>query len=340
MTGPARGTGIQMTLSKVAHEQYRAVLESAGLLDCSGRGKVRVTGPDRVSFLHAMISNDVQELAEDAGRYATLLTANGRIVADFYFYKLAEEILVDLEGELAARFVTTLEKFVIMDDVTLEDAGGRWGHLSLQGPASLDVFGKAAGTEPPAAELSVARFDFGGASWLAVRKGFLHGVGVEILGPPDALSGLHGALLDEGALPVGKEVAEILRVERGIPRYGADIDENYYPMEARLDHAVSLTKGCYIGQEVVAKATHVGGVNRLLCRLELAGERLPEPPAPIFAGGKKVGTLTSAVRSPRCPRPIALGYLRRAFASPRTRVSVQLAGGEADAEVVESFRLQ
>ncbi len=329
-----------MKLSDAALAQYRAVLDSAGLVDCAGRGKVRATGPDRVGFLHAMISNDVQQLAEYAGRYATLLTAQGRIVADFYLYKLPDEVLIDLDGGLAETLVTTLEKFVIMDDVTLEDVTSRWGHLSLQGPSAPKVLGRVTGLEPPPEELQVRSFACGGENCLAVRKGYLHPVGLDVLGPPAAVAELKILLLGDGGVPeVGEQAAEVLRVERGIPRYGADMDDTHYPMEARLDHAISLTKGCYIGQEVVAKATNIGGVNRLLCRLEMQDDQLPPPSAPVLAEGRKIGAVTSAVRSPRAPRPIALAYLRRAFTAPGTGVSLGLEGGEARAEVVERFRL-
>ncbi len=330
-----------MSLSATVADQYRAVLEKAGLIDLSWRAKVAATGPDRVSFLHAMISNDLEQLPENAGCYATLLTANGRIVADFYCYKLPDQILLDVQGDSSGKLITTLEKFIIMDDVTLEDVTGRWSHIALQGPRALELFRETTGVTAPPQPLQLCSFESDGCSCLVIRKGSLHDVGLEVVGWPPGVDRMKRDLLGrEEVEGVGPEALDLLRLERGIPLYGVDMDETNYPMEARLEAAISLTKGCYIGQEVVAKATHIGGVNRLLCRLLLPPGPVPPGRAAIWAGEKKVGFVTSAATSPRLQRPIALAYLRRAFSGAGQVVEVELSeGGKARAEVVEDFGL-
>lgn len=319
-------------------EKRKSTIENF-LLDYSSRGKVRVTGPDRVEFLHAMISHDVKELPEHAGRYAMLLTAQGRIVADFYVYKLPECFLLDLPEGASEKLVSTLERFIIMDDVTLLDESGDWTHLSIQGPQAAAIFKSVLETDPPPEPLQLLPFEFEGEKGHAVRLGRLFQDGVEILLRAADATRLKAVLASHAAVEeMGPDAAEVLRVERGIPAYGRELDESAYPMEARLDHALSLTKGCYIGQEVVAKATHVGGVNRLLCRLRMSGDEIPDAGADLTVEGKKVGKLTSAVHSRRLGEVIGLGYLRRAHGAPGTRVEAELPeGGRTTAEVTKEF---
>ncbi len=332
MTNPA-------TIDESSFPGYRSVLEGAGLLDLSDRGKIRVTGPDRTSFLHAMISNDVEKLETQAGRYGAFLTATGKLVADFYYYKLEEFLLIDVDASLSAPLREGLEKFVIMDDVTLVEEADRWGHLSLQGPRSVETASAALGVGVPAEPLRMALVDLPeGSGWL-IRKNHLSASGCEMIVPRPAVESLKSRLLElPGVEVVGPAAAETLRVEHGVPLFGVDMDQKNNPLEARLDQAISFTKGCYIGQEVVAKATYIGGVGRLLACLSLEGGNVPAAGDAVSDGaGKGVGHVTSAVFSPRLRRPIALALLRRTASEPGTRLTVETASGAAPVEVVAGF---
>ncbi|MFQ5738978.1 MAG: YgfZ/GcvT domain-containing protein, partial [Acidobacteriota bacterium] len=158
------------TLDSTLLAQYQSVRETVGLLDYSSRGKIRVSGPDHVSFLHSMISNDVRELEEWRGRYATFLTPRGKMVCDFYFYKLPDFVLIDLDSSLLSRMMETLGKFIIMDDVSLEDASQDWGHLSLQGPRSGELIRRLVEIETPHEDLQVVALSWRGQSGWLVRR--------------------------------------------------------------------------------------------------------------------------------------------------------------------------
>ncbi len=329
-----------MHLSDESLAQYWAVAKRAGLVDLGGRGKVRVSGPDRISFLHAMLTNDIEALGPLSGCHCAFLTTTGKLVATFFLYKLERSALIDVESDSLAALMETLGRFIIMDDVVLEDVSGEWGHLSLQGPEARGIAAVALGTPVPADQLVLAEVSRGQWRGWLLGKNSLAEVGCEVILPRPAIEALKDELEnDHGVVAVDEEAREVLRVEQGRPRFGIDMDGRNYPMEARLDDAISFTKGCYIGQEVVAKATYIGGVGRLLSRLRLSGHRVPSRGSGLLdESGKAVGSITSAVFSPRLGRPIALGYLKRAAAEPGGLVRVELGDGSSvPAEVVESF---
>jgi folate-binding protein YgfZ len=178
--------------------------------------------------------------------------------------------------------------------------------------------------------------------WL-IRKNELAEAGFEMILPGKIAPSLRAALEEKGSglslRQIGQEARDILRLEAAIPWYGVDMDENRYPVEARLAGAISYTKGCYLGQEVVSKATHVGGVSNLLMGLKIQGEQVPSQGSAVFDdAGKQIGAVTSAVFSPRSEGPIAFAYLKRAFAEVGGLCQVEIGGGESvPAEVVEKF---
>ena len=289
-----------------------------------------------------MISNDVEGLEDYQGRYGTFLTARGKMVADFYYYRLPHMVLMDVDLALAERTREALEAYVIMDEVELSLSDG-FSHFSLQGPRTGDLVRELFQAEIPAQPLQVVETDWNGDSALLVHKADVGVAGCEILVSGNEASSLSQALSEwKGSFPVRRldpEVWNLLRIEAAIPQFGVDMDDGNYPMEARLDSAISLTKGCYLGQEVVAKATHIGGVGRFLMGLVLDGEEPPEPGARALSPqGKVIGSVTSAVFSPRLGGPIALGYVRRAFARPGQILEVVM-GPESrvKARVVDRF---
>jgi len=324
-------------------EEYQAVRDAVGFLDLSDRGKIEVTGPDRITFLHSMISNDVKELPEWAGRYGTFLTARGRIVADFFYYKFPEQIILDITTDLLSKTIQTLEKYIIMDEVDLKDVSSNSSHFSLQGPGASNLVKELLGNFGPEEQYAVKEVNWQETTLWLIRKNELAESGFEMIVPRKIAPSLRAALEKKGSgsglREIGEEARNILRLEAAIPWYGVDMDENRYPVEARLDQAISYTKGCYLGQEVVSKATHVGGVSNLLMGLKIQAEQIPSQGSLVFnEAGKQIGAVTSAVFSPRCSGPIAFAYLKRAFAEPGGLCQVEVGTGEsAPAEVVERF---
>ena len=324
-------------------EEYQAVRDAVGFLDLSDRGKIEVTGPDRITFLHSMISNDVKELPEWAGRYGTFLTARGRIVADFFYYKFPEQIILDITTDLLSKTIQTLEKYIIMDEVDLKDVSSNSSHFSLQGPGASNLVKELLGNFGPEEQYAVKEVNWQETTFWLIRKNELAESGFEMIVPRKIAPSLRAALEKKGSgsglREIGEEARNILRLEAAIPWYGVDMDENRYPVEARLDQAISYTKGCYLGQEVVSKATHVGGVSNLLMGLKIQAEQIPSQGSLVFnEAGKQIGAVTSAVFSPRCSGPIAFAYLKRAFAEPGGLCQVEVGTGEsAPAEVVDKF---
>jgi folate-binding protein YgfZ len=323
-------------------EEYKAVTEAVGLLDLSDRGKIRVNGPDRVTFLHSMISNDVEGIADWTGLYATFLTARGKIVSDFYYYKLPEYLIIDIRSDLLIKTIETLEKYIVMDEVDLEDVSATMRHFSVQGPRSPDLLREVFGHAGPSTQYLVQQEDWQGRElWLIGRKE-LSKAGFDIVLPSEIGDSVREAVLQKGRAfglrEVGPQAHDVLRVEARIPWYGVDMDENRYPMEAQLHEAISLSKGCYIGQEVVAKATHIGGVANLLMGLKFGDSVVPPKDSPVKADGKQIGIVTSAVFSLRLGCPVALAYLKRAFARPGEFYQVEIDKEETIVgEVVEKF---
>ncbi|HSR51487.1 MAG TPA: glycine cleavage T C-terminal barrel domain-containing protein [Acidobacteriota bacterium] len=321
-------------------DAYQAARESVALIDLRSRGKIRATGPDRVSFLHSMASNDVEKLAELAGRFNTFLTMKGKIVSTFYLYKFPQHLLLDLDGQLTAKTIETLNQFIIMDEVELEDVSSDWAHFSLQGPACDEAAHSLLGTAAPEQPLHLAQGRFADDPAWVVRKADLGPQGCEVVLPRDQGDDfLSEALKLEGVRQADAEAVEALRIEASLPRHGAELDESRYPMEARLTEALDFDKGCYIGQEVVAKATYIGGVARLLCSLALEGQEVPERGTKLVnVDGRAAGRITSAVLSPRLGHPIALAYLKKAYIEPGTSLRAVLGEDRhSPAQVVKSF---
>jgi folate-binding protein YgfZ len=324
-------------------EQHKSVREAVGFLDLTDRGKIEVTGPDRTTFLHAMISNDVVELPELAGRYGTLLTDRGKIVSDFFYYKLPEILLIDVSKELLPVMKETLEKYIIMDEVELEDLSGQRVHFSLQGPKASELVLNLFETAISSEAYQVKEVDWEGSPGWLIAKQDLAESGCELIFSAEVTESLKQAILKEGdslgLAEISREARNILRLEAGIPWYGEDMDENRYPMEARLETAISLTKGCYLGQEVVSKAVHIGGVSKLLMGLKVNLSVVPVKGARVLNNeGTQIGAITSAAFSPRFERPIALAYLKSKFALLGDVCQVETGEGKtATAEIVEKF---
>ena len=311
-----------------ADDEDLALRTGAGLFDASAREVVRLTGPDRVSFLQGMVTQDVEGLPVGAVADAALLTPKGAMVADARVVKRADDLLLLTEPGYGPAVLGTLERYLISEDAELSDASAQLGQLSLVGPRAEALGAAALRLDPPSGP-RVRPFEASGTTGWALPQGLLL-PGLDLLVPVEALAEVFGRLREAGATPVGFQALEVLRVERGTPRFGADMDEKTIPLEARLERAIHYQKGCYIGQEVIARATFRGHVNRHLVGLRFAGGP-PPPRTELFLGERRVGWVTSAVRSPRLG-PIGLGYAHRDVEQPGTALTLAGSGGTATVE--------
>jgi folate-binding protein YgfZ len=294
--------------------------QGAGLVDRSERGKLALTGPDAKAFLNGQVSNDVESLSPGHGCYATLLTHKGKMQADLRVLDTGVELWLDTERVALQAVFDAIRRFSIGYEVGLEKRTLEQALFSLIGPAARAV----AGATDLVAEHDNVSGELGGAPVLLVATD----LGVDVVCAAGDGAAVRAALLQAGAIEADEAAAEVLRVESGRPRYGVDLDDSVIPQEAGLnDRAVSFTKGCYVGQETVARLHYRGKPNRHLRGLRLS--------APVSAGeelrvdDRVVGRVGSSVISPVLG-PIALALVRRE-APPGTRVST----GEASAEVVE-----
>jgi folate-binding protein YgfZ len=350
MLGSMAATGTSTTA-----EEYRALTERCGILDRSERGKLALTGSGATEFLAGQVTNDVEGLAPGEGCYAAFLTHRGKMLGDLRILRIDSGLSLDAERTDQKLWLDTeraslqslfdmIRRFKIGYDVELHKRTLECALFSLIGPRADDVAKRAAeglpggGTDDGAMRSGASDPDHDG--WLAPEEhrhlpASIAGaparvirtdVGIDVLCESAAAPGVRAALERAGAEPVGEDAAEIVRVEHGRPRYGVDIDDNTIPQEAGLnDRAVNFTKGCYVGQETVARLYYKGKPNRLL-----RGVRLSEPARPgaeLLFGERVVGRLTSSVASPD-RGPIGLALVRVA-AGPGATLSVADSGATA-----------
>lgn len=317
-----------MTLLRDVETQYRAVREGAGVFNRSNRGKVRATGADCLRFLHGMVTNAVESLAENQGNYATVVSARGQTLLDVWVHRLENGVWLETEAGLVAKLIDTLDRYLIADDVALSDESDAWAIFGVQGPEARAVLGQVVGNmSPDLPEHHTLVRDFEGVPVWVTARSFTGEPGCDLHIARDRADSLWQALVSAGGTPIGQQVAEILRVEAGIPRYGAEIDESVTPLEAGLYGAVDFDKGCYIGQEVIAKMHFRGRPRRYLTGLLLNHATSGD----VTVNGKPVGRITTCVNSLGLNRIIALAIMRRGYHEAGQRV---LLSDNAQAEVV------
>jgi folate-binding protein YgfZ len=299
-----------------------------------------MTGEDRQRFLHAMVSNDTASLESGQGCYTTFLTNKGRVVADFAVYAETDAYLFEMQPQIVQSFIDALQWFVISEDVTLQDECGVWGCLALHGPRAAELLAQALAQEVPELPMYAhVQCQLGGHEVRLIRRSQTGELGYQLLTSHAALPAVWQALSLHreacGARPVGLATLEVLRIESGIPIYGLDITEETIPLEANLDDAISYSKGCYIGQEVISRIDARGHVNRKLVGFLLDGETLPAAGDKILSPQREVGWVTSSTYSPARRQNIALGYVRREVWEAGTELQVQSNGAPMRAVVSE-----
>ena len=320
--------------------EYRAVREAVGIADLSHRGKIRVTGDDRVKWLQSVISNDLLSLQPGQGRYSSFLSHKGKMLSYFRCYMQSDAVMLEDVGEIGDQTYNALRKFLLYGTkAKMENCRESWGLLLVSGPKAAAVikaaFGVDVGDLHPVNFISAA---IGGQTALVIRTEETGERDFEILIPADGLTAawerLLGAGAAEGIKPVGSQAREALRMEAGIAKAGPDLNEDIVPPEANLqDKAFSLSKGCYPGQEVVARMDTYGSVRRNLVGLVVKGSAVPPKGAKLFTGSREVGWVSSATLSPELKAPIAFGFPLRDFSAAGTTLSIEADGVRYEATV-------
>ncbi len=315
-----------MTSIDTLAADYRAITEACGLLDRSERGKLALSGAEAATFLQGQVSNDIERLTPGTGCYAAFLTPKGKMLGDVRILATGDELLLDTERSALQALFNMIRRFSLGYQVELHKRTVERGLLSLIGPEAAQLAG-AGGLGSDEHAHVVIEVPGTGVRARAIRTD----VGVDLLCAAADTDALRSGLEDAGAVTVGEAAGECLRIEHGRPRYGTDLDDTVIPQEAGLnERAVSFTKGCYVGQETVARLYYRGKPNRQLRGLRLSGPA--EAGEELSYDGRTVGRVTSVASSPRFGS-IALGFVRRE-APVGSTVSVGTAG-EVTAEVIE-----
>ncbi len=319
--------------------EHAAVRNDVGIADVSYLGTMCLTGEDRAKYLHRLISNDVENLAVGEGNYSTLLTNRGKIIGDLKVYVFNDKIYVSTAPENVGQVFAELDKYIIADDVELSVVTENVGTIGVYGPNSPELVQSALSIE----ELTTLP-EYHSRScelenqWIGcVRTNSVSECGFHLYTSANALEWLWEILIPDrdGVVPIGWDTVETLRIEAGTPRYGAELTDSVIPLEAELEHAIDFEKGCYIGQEIIARMKYRGHPNRLLRGLVIDAEKPIQQNASIFYEDKEIGWVTSSVYSPTLSKPIALAYVRMVVTEPGSKVQVETSMERVNATVVD-----
>lgn len=317
-----------------ADGEVRAVRSRAGVVDLSDRAKVELTGSERVPFLDGLVTADMKILAPGSSVYAAFLNEKSRVLGDLRAYAFPDSLVLDIEGRQKDAAIRILEKARISDDVEFRDVGsaahfvvlGRSADTVVErvfGPGVRSLAADAFATLPVDRHRSanVARIRADGESGFAVWSA------------DSSLNRTWAALLRSGAAPIARDALEVLRIESGLPRVGLDMGEDTLALEVIPESAISFTKGCYVGQEVVARGTYIGQVRRKILGLQVDGDAIPLHGDEVSRGGRGVGHITSAAWSPTLRNVIALALLRLDEVSPTDALFVDRRGWDLRARL-------
>jgi folate-binding protein YgfZ len=316
---------------------YDALRSRAGFLDRSTRVRLRLTGGDRLAYLHGLLTNDVASLAAGTGSYAALLTPQGRMISDMRILELGDATSIDLPPTAGADVRDKLEQFVFSEDVAIADVSETVEQIGVYGPAAPEAVARMlsdASDAPSADRLermtinSNARASVNGAEIVVARSDDYGAPGFDVFA--DRSFRLRDRLITAAVPEVDADAARVTRIEAGRPEFGADMTDDTIPLEAGIeDRAISLTKGCYVGQEIIIRVLHRGHgrVARRLVGLRAADGGSFGPGDRVKAGDRDIGFVTSAADSPLAGTRIGLGYVHRDFVEPGTTVDIGGAPG-------------
>jgi folate-binding protein YgfZ len=324
----ASATQIQWRIDMAS--AYQAARQAAAFVDRSARGRIVVRGRDRASYLQGLLTNDIEILKAGQGCYAAYLTAQGRMIADLWVYELGDVIMLSLPGESTAAVMARLDQFIFSEDVQLGDVSDAFAQVAVVGPDAARVV-EGFFDEPPPASLAALpehgnlRNHMSQHPVIVTRVTDTGEPGFDVYVEREQLGWLKDRLVSSGVPQADEQAAEALRIEAGVPVFHRDMNEDTIPLEAGIEsRAISMTKGCYVGQEVIVRVLHRGHgrVAKKLVGLTLDGESTPSAGASVMSGDRAVGAITTAVPSPALGRPIALAYVQRDFIPPGTVLSV------------------
>lgn len=288
--------------------EYEAVRgDGAGLIDLSAsRGRIRVSGSEATMFLNGLITNDIKNATENNWLPAVFPTVQGRLIGAVRILRQDEGFLIDTESPAHEAILKTISRFTMAGDFRVSDVSTEMGLLTVQGKRATEVVE--------------------GVDAIVVRATHTGEDGFDLLVNASDISSVTENLIAAGAKPTSHDVFEMLRIEAGIPRHGQDMDETNIVLEANLDDAISYTKGCYVGQEIIIRIKHRGHVAKRLTGLRM-NEPVESGETITSADGKEIGRVTSATYSPELEHPIALGYVRYEYLAPGTVVKVDDVSG-------------
>lgn len=312
-------------------EEVENVRKNVGIINLSFIGKIKLTGKDNAAYLHNRLSNSIETLKPGQGCYATLLDYKGRMISDMHVYRQADYILVTTIPETCKELVANFQKFIFSEDVQVEDITESWGVISVHGPKSKTLLDRL--ITPPIGELSLldnVEKEFEGNKGVIIRTAWTGEEGYHLIYPNLTNQKLWQKLLETGkdlhAQPFSLPTFNILRLEAGIPLFGDDMNQDNIPLEANLKHAISYTKGCYPGQEVIAKITNLSHPWRILVGLEIQSDSPIPSGNSIHLKGEEIGHVTSGAYSPTLNKMIGLGYVKWDYREPGTEVEIDWNG--------------
>lgn len=306
---------------KKEKSEYSAVREGgAGLIDLSARGRIRVSGSEATMFLNGLITNDIKTLAENRWMLAAFPTVQGRLIGAVRVVREKDSFLIDTDAESHEAVLKTISRFTLAGDFHVSDVTAETSLFTIQGKQAAEVVEKV--FEPSVSNLprnGVVELE----SVTILRATHTAEDGVDLVIASDRAPQLREALIAAGAQPVGPDTFEVLRVEAGIPRYGRDMDETNVVTETNLDDAVSYTKGCYVGQEIIVRIKHRGHVAKKLTGLRFDTDRMIEAGTIIKStDNQEIGRVTSTAFSPKLGSTIGLGYVRYEYLEAETKVMI------------------
>jgi folate-binding protein YgfZ len=316
-------------LATVSQKAYDAARRDAAFLNRSTRGRLVVSGPDRAAYLQGLLTNDIVALKAGEGCYAAYLTPQGRMIADLLVYELGDLILLGVSGDVTEGLLARLDQFVFAEDVSLGNVSGTFAQYAIVGPGApavlanvLDVSAETLSALVPHGNLRALLM---GEPAIVARVTDTGEPGFDLFLERQQAGTFEDRLRRAGTVELDAATADALRIEQGVALFHRDMDEDTIPLEAGIEkHAISMTKGCYVGQEVIIRVLHRGHgrVARKLVGLLLAGTEVPLDGTPVTSGDRDIGRVTSAIVSPALRRPIALAYVQRDFVEPGTTVGV------------------
>ncbi len=298
--------------------QYAALTEGCGLADWHPRTLIEMTGKDRATFLHNFCTNDIQGLTPGEGCELFITDVKGKTLGHGIVLCGPDALVLETTAGQAPRLIEHWDRYLLREEVQLTDRSDAWVQILVVGPQAAATIRGELEIEPPAELWNHARFASDGHSVGIYRTDFFGPQGFCVWGPPAGVRASAGRLA-RTAVPCGGPAVEVVRLEAGTPWYGIDITDQNLPQEVARDRrAISFRKGCYLGQETVARIDALGHVNRRLCGVRFAAPPVPAAGAPLRGGkdGDVVGHVTSAVLSLRLGAPLALAYLRRGHDQP------------------------